>query len=62
VGVYPDFRDLGRQAAEAALRWEPGRAENGQERPRRLVVSVNQRVLRLVGMEPPASAGVVVFR
>lgn len=62
VGVYPDFRDLGRQAAEAALRWTPGRAEAGEERPRRLVVAVNQRVLRLVGMEHPESARVVVFK
>ncbi len=62
VGVYPDFRDLGRQAAEAALRWEPGRTDGGEERPRRLVVAVNQRVLRLVGMEHPESAGVVVFK
>lgn len=54
--------NAGASAHRQHLRWAPGRTEAGEERPRWLVVAVNQRALRLVGMEHPESTRVVVFK
>jgi len=64
AGVYPDFRDVGRQVAELALRYLSGRAPLSDETPRKLVVAVNQRITRVLGLEhaPSRSADLVVFR
>jgi putative tryptophan/tyrosine transport system substrate-binding protein len=50
AGVFIDFRESGRRAAEAALRADVGLAQTGAPamKPR---VMVNQRVLRLLGMK-----------
>jgi ABC-type uncharacterized transport system substrate-binding protein len=50
LGVYPDFRDIGLQAGEAArqiMENEPVRVLDG---PRKLKLAVNQSVLRLIGL------------
>ena len=62
VGVYPDYRALGRQAAEMALRLERGESGWGEEYPSRLQVAVNQRVTRLLGLDLRVPAGAEVFR
>lgn len=50
VGIYPDFRDIGAQAGEAARQVLEGQAVRSPEGPRRLRVAVNQSVLRLLGL------------
>jgi len=50
VSVYPDFRDIGMQAGEAAKRLLEGQNIRSAEGPRRLKVAVNQSVLRLLGL------------
>lgn len=61
IGVYPDFRDIGAQTGELAHRQLSGQAAVPEEGPRRLVIAVNQRVMRLLGMEY-RETGVVVVR
>jgi hypothetical protein len=60
--VYPDYRALGRQAAEMALRIVRGGGSGGEEYPNRLHVAVNQRVTRLLGLDLRISPGTEVFR
>jgi hypothetical protein len=60
LGVYPDFAEIGRQAAEIARAGEG--AGDTVVGPRKLTTAVNQRVLRLLGMPQPASKGLVVYR
>lgn len=62
AGVFADFREAGRQAAEAALRLEPAQSEHTAEPPRKLTVAVNQRVLRLLGLDYHHDEGIVVYR
>jgi len=62
VGVYPDYRALGRQAAEMALRVERGQSSGGEESPAQFRVAVNQRVIRLLGLDLKAPPGTEVFR
>jgi ABC-type uncharacterized transport system substrate-binding protein len=62
AGVYPDYRALGRQAAEMALRIERGEGSGGEEYPFRLQVAVNQRVTRLLGLDLRIPPGTEVFR
>jgi len=50
AGVYPDYKDIGEQTAELARRYLAGSSLNS-ESPRKLIVSVNQGVLRLLGLE-----------
>lgn len=50
VGIYPDFRDIGAQAGEAARQALEGQAVRSPEGPRRLRVAVNQSVMRLLGL------------
>jgi len=51
VGIYPDYREAGRQAAELALRVMRGEERTGDDSPAKLRVAVNQRVARLLGLE-----------
>jgi ABC-type uncharacterized transport system substrate-binding protein len=62
AGVYPDYRALGRQAAEMALRIARGESSGGEECPNRLQVAVNQRVMRLLGLDLRIPPGAEVFR
>jgi len=64
AGIYPDYRDAGRQAAEMALRLLRGEESVGaEESPRTLRIALNQRVARLIGIEFRAGAvPVEVFR
>jgi len=64
VGIYPDFRELGRQAAELAARLLRGENPATVEAPRKLTVAVNHRVARLMGIEfgRPRHGEGVVFR
>jgi putative ABC transport system substrate-binding protein len=72
VGIYPDFRDIGSQAASLALRYAAAHAAASgstqaampDENPRKLQVAVNQRVMRLLGLDyqQPRNGGLVVFK
>lgn len=62
AGVYPDFHELGRQTGEAMLRILAGKGARGEEGPRKVVLSVNDRMVRLLGVEPTGRRGVVVLR
>jgi ABC-type uncharacterized transport system substrate-binding protein len=62
MGVYPDFREVGTQTAEAVRNYLAGRPLPTLERPRVFRVAVNQRVGRLLGMEPSISKEVALFR
>jgi putative ABC transport system substrate-binding protein len=60
IGVYPDFRDVGAQAGEAARQLLEGQTVRPSESPRRLKVAVNSSVLRLLGLRfAPAARGEV---
>lgn len=63
IGVYPDFRDVGVQTGEIAQRGLAGQAIAADEGPRKVTVAVNQRVVRLLGLEyQPRHGEVVTFR
>lgn len=64
AGIFPDYADLGRQAAEAALRLLRGDDRGGaNESPRKVLVAVNQRVIRLLGVEfRPETLAAEVYR
>jgi len=61
AGVFPDFREIGRQTVEMALRYDP-RLPRKAEPPRKLAVAVNQKVLRLLGVDYGRADDVVVYR
>jgi len=62
LGVYPDFRDVGTQAAEMATRLIAGETALADEGPRKLQGAVNQRVLHLLGLSSIETPGLVIFR
>ena len=62
AGVFADFREAGRQAADAALRYDSNHAQRPAEQPRKLKLAVNQRVLRLLGLDYEHSGEVEVYR
>ena len=62
MGVYPDFREIGIQTAEAVRNYLAGRPLPTLETPRVFRVAVNQRVERLLGLQPSLSQGVALFR
>jgi ABC-type uncharacterized transport system substrate-binding protein len=62
AAVYADYRALGRQTAEMALRLYRGEASGGEEFPARLQVAVNQRVTRLLGLDLKIPACAEIFR
>lgn len=57
IGVYPEFRDVGLQAADALHRYIAAPSVLSDELPRKLTVGVNPQVLRLLGLEPESAAG-----
>ncbi len=62
IGIYPDFRDIGSQTAEIAQKQLAGQAATPVEGPRKLVVGVNPRVMRLLGLEYHERGDVVTVR
>jgi putative ABC transport system substrate-binding protein len=63
AGIYPDYREMGRQVAELAQRVMRGEERPGDDSPSKVKVSVNQRVARLLGIEFAAAPfPVEVFR
>jgi putative ABC transport system substrate-binding protein len=62
VGIYPDFRDIGLQTAALAQKFLAGQVRDSSEGPRTYVVAVNQRVLRLLGLDYRHRPGLVVYR
>jgi ABC-type uncharacterized transport system substrate-binding protein len=62
MGIYPDFDDIGQQTAEAAHRILSSPAQAVHEGPRKHVIAINQRVLRLLGMDYSRVSNVVVFK
>jgi hypothetical protein len=61
MGVYPNFQDLGRQTGDlmaAVLSGKPAR----EEEVRSPSVAMNQRVMRLMGLEPAHTRGVEVMK
>lgn len=51
AGIYPDYRETGRQTAEMAQRMLRGEDRGADEGPRKIQLAVNQRVARLLGVE-----------
>ncbi|HYL74951.1 MAG TPA: ABC transporter substrate binding protein [Bryobacteraceae bacterium] len=62
IGVYPDFRDIGLQTGEIAQKHLAGQAATPVDGPRKLVVGVNPRVMRLLGLEYREGGDVVTVR
>ena len=63
IGIYPDFREVGKQTGDLAIRTLAGESLK-DETPRRLVVGVNPQVVRLLGlnMKEPRSSELVVVK
>jgi ABC-type uncharacterized transport system substrate-binding protein len=51
AGIYPDYRETGRQVAELALRVLRGEDRPLDDAPAKVRVALNQRVARLLGIE-----------
>ncbi len=62
AGIFPDYRDIGRQTGEMALQRLRGGEWADNESPRKLQVAVNQRVARLLGIEFRIDHRTEVFR
>ncbi|SPF33345.1 putative ABC transporter substrate-binding protein [Candidatus Sulfopaludibacter sp. SbA4] len=63
AGIYPDYRETGRQTAEMAQRMLRGEDRGAEEGPRKIRLALNQRVARLLGVEfHPGGLPVEVFR
>jgi ABC-type uncharacterized transport system substrate-binding protein len=64
AGVYPDYHAMGRQTAELAMRVLRGasKAETPEDYPSKVKVAVNQRVMRLLGLDFHLDPAVEVFR
>ena len=63
AGIYPDYRETGRQAAELVLRALHGEERVAGDGPAKVRVAVNERVARLLGIEFGATPfPVEVFR
>jgi len=62
AGIYPDYREIGRQTGELA--WRILRGEDGShaEGPRKVHAAINQRVAHLLGVDFQASPAVEVLR
>jgi ABC-type uncharacterized transport system substrate-binding protein len=52
IGFYPDYGDVGRQTAEAVLRMLQGDPLPARHGPRKFRGAVNERVMRVLGLEP----------
>jgi putative ABC transport system substrate-binding protein len=64
VGFYPDYRDIGRQTGEAVIRQIQGLPPVPVEDPRNVRAAVNERVMRVLGVEhaPDRAEGLVVVK
>jgi hypothetical protein len=63
VGVYPDFKDLGRQTGELVARiLQNNGSPRADAEVRDVVVMVNTRVARMLGLEPARREGVLVLK
>jgi ABC-type uncharacterized transport system substrate-binding protein len=62
VGVYPDYRDIGRQAGEAAVRQMQDLPGATLESPRRITAAVNERVMRVLGIQHVSGGETVLVR
>ncbi|HEY2012771.1 MAG TPA: ABC transporter substrate binding protein [Bryobacteraceae bacterium] len=63
AGIYPDYRETGRQAAEMAQRLLRGEDRGPDTGPRKIQLAVNQRVARLLGIEfHPGTLPLEVFK
>jgi ABC-type uncharacterized transport system substrate-binding protein len=65
VGFFPDYRDIGAQTADLLLQIEGGRAVPPRQVPRTIRAAVNERALRLLGLEyrrQAAPGGLAVIR
>jgi len=62
IGVYPDFRDIGAQTGEIAQKQLAGQSAAPVDGPRKVVVGVNPRVMRLLGLEYREGGNVVAVR
>jgi putative ABC transport system substrate-binding protein len=63
AGIYPDYRETGRQVAELVLRVMRGEERAAGDCPPKVRVAVNERVARLLGIEFGATPfAVEVFR
>ncbi len=62
AGVYPDFHELGKQTGELMIRILSGHSTHLDEEPRAVVISVNPRIARLIGLEPQIKEGVVILK
>lgn len=64
AGVYPDFRDLGRQTGDLLARILSGKPSDRkrEEDARKVVVAVNERIARLMGIEPADRSHAITFR
>ncbi len=63
AGIYPDYREIGRQTGEMVLRRLRGENQGSEEGPRKIQVAVNLRVARLIGVDfRMDSSAVEVFR
>lgn len=62
AGVYPDFHELGKQTGELMIRILSGHPAHLDEEPRSVVISVNPRIARLIGIEPRINEGVVILK
>jgi len=51
AGIYADYREIGRMTAETALRLLRGENGSGEDSSRKIRMAVNQRVMRLLGVE-----------
>jgi putative ABC transport system substrate-binding protein len=62
AGIFADFRDAGRQAGENALRLDLNHPQKAIDQPRKLMIAVNQRIVRLLGLNYDHKVNVTVFR
>jgi ABC-type uncharacterized transport system substrate-binding protein len=64
AGVYPDYRALGRQTAELALRVQrgEGKGEAAEEYPGKVRIAVNLRMVHLLGLNLQMDRAMEVFR
>ncbi|MEO8660392.1 MAG: hypothetical protein ABI693_18125, partial [Bryobacteraceae bacterium] len=63
VGFYPDYGDIGTQTAETVKRYLSKEDVAKTIDPRRVRIAVNDRVLRILGIQrPPPSSEVLVIR
>jgi putative ABC transport system substrate-binding protein len=64
IGFFPDYRDIGRQTGEAVIRQIRGLAPVPVEHPRNVRAAVNERVMRVLGVQhaPDGAEGLVVVK